>query len=627
VMLVCFATTLVLWRWPELRDVPPSPRLRKAAVAAGWIVIGACGPGLVGVWRLSLPVAWRATLVAVIAGAAVFVALEIVFRRMTAGLDLRPRRPQLEALLSREFTFLLNNWVLCSLLFFILIATTFPLISEALTGDKVTVGPPFYKAWVQPLGIVLLLLMGTGTLFGWKKTSDEALRRAFRAPVAATVLAATVHVAFGRAIGFPAVVWGDAIYAGPVGAALRAFNAFTPVIGFSLCMFNLAVIVQEFVMLFRSRAKAGVSRATPAALWWLGGLPGLAHTLLTLPPPSRRRYGGYIVHTGIVVMFLGFTGQSWNVDRETSLYPGQTYVVGDYTLKYDGARMEVDNNKRMVFADVDVFSHGRAEAHLTPAKFIYKKQPDSPTTEVAMAHFFRDDVYLIVGTINPSNKNLASFQIHINPLVSWIWFGCVILIAGSFICMWPQLELGESRVWAGARGIAATAASVVFGIMLAATPAAHAQTMPGSTGNTGTVRVESDAERSIFSSLRCMCGSCARDLLSTCTCETAEEARDTIREKLRAGEVRDQILAEYEAKYGTEAMAVPPNHGAFRIIWVLPVAGIGAGAYAMARVVKRWRSPGDGEGASGLEPPAVGPALPRDAYDARLDDELKDLDD
>src|ERR1700678_4468517 len=532
IALGCFATTLVLWRWPELRDVPPSTRLRKAAVGAGWVVIAGCSAGLYSIWRLSLPVAWRVTLIAVIAGAAVYVALELVFRRMTAGLDLRTRRPQIEGLLSREFTFLLNNWVLCSLLFFILIATTFPLISEALTGDKVTVGPPFYKAWVQPLGIVLLLLMGTGTLFGWKKTSDEALRRAFRAPVAATVLAVVAHAVFGHAIGFPAVVWGDAIYPGPLGAALRAFNAFTPVIGFSLCVFNATVIVQEFVMLFRARASAGASRTTPVALWWLGGLPGFVHTLLTLPPPSRRRYGGYIVHTGIVVMFLGFTGQSWNVDKETSLYPGQTFVVADYTLRYDGARMEVDNNKRMVFADVDVFKHGRLEAHLTPAKFIYKKQPESPTTEVAMAHFFRDDVYVIVGTINPSNKNLASLQIHINPLVSWIWLGCIILIAGSVVCMWPQLELGESRVWAGARGIAATAASVVFGIMLAATPSAHAQTMPGGSDKTGTVHVENDVERAVFSSLRCMCGSCARDLLSTCTCETADEARDKIREKL-----------------------------------------------------------------------------------------------
>ncbi|MGH7271663.1 MAG: cytochrome c-type biogenesis CcmF C-terminal domain-containing protein, partial [Polyangiaceae bacterium] len=381
--------------------------------------------------------------------------------------------PQIEGVFSREFTFLLNNWVLCSLLFFILIATTFPLISEALTGEKVTVGPPFYKAWVQPLGIVLLLLMGTGTLLGWKKTSPEALRWAFRAPLAALGTAAVLHFSLGKMVGFPAVVWSDPIYPGAIGSALRAFNAFTPVIGFSLCIFNVAVIVQEFVLLLRARAKAGSSQSTPKALWWLGGVPGFAYTLLTLPPPSRRRYGGYVVHLGIVLMFIGFTGQSWNVDRETSLYPGQSYAVADYTLKYAGARMEVDNNKRMVFADVDVYKEGRFEGRLSPAKFIYKKQPDSPTTEVAIGHFLRDDVYLIVGTINPSNKNIAAFQIHVNPLVSWIWFGCIVLIMGSVVCMWPQIEFGESRVWAGARGVAATAASVLFGIMLAATPAAH----------------------------------------------------------------------------------------------------------------------------------------------------------
>jgi cytochrome c-type biogenesis protein CcmF len=184
VLLVVFAASLVMWRWPELRDYPPSPRLRKAAVASGWLVIGACLPGIVFVWRLGLPVAWRVTLIAAIAGGAVFTALEIVFRRMTAGLDLRARRPQIESIMSREFTFLLNNWVLVSLLFFILVATTFPLISEGLTGEKVTVGPPFYKAWVQPLGLMLLLLMGVGTLFGWKKTSPEALRRSFYAPTA-----------------------------------------------------------------------------------------------------------------------------------------------------------------------------------------------------------------------------------------------------------------------------------------------------------------------------------------------------------------------------------------------------------------------------------------------------------
>ncbi|MGH7439208.1 MAG: heme lyase CcmF/NrfE family subunit, partial [Polyangiaceae bacterium] len=453
-LLVAVAATLVMYRWPELRGVQPTKRLRKAALASGWLVIGTCAPGLAVIWRLELPAMWRVTLIASIAGAAVYVALEIVFRRMTAGLDVKARRPQIESLLSREFTFVLNNWVLVSLLFFIEIATTFPLISEALGGEKVTVGPLFYKAWVQPLGLILLLLMGVGTLFGWKKSSPEAFKRSLYAPLGATAIASLLHFAIGRRLGFPAVVWGDAIYSGALGAGLRVFNAFTPAMGVALCTFNAAIIVQEFALLLRARARTGADE-TPRLLWWLGGLPGLAHTLVSLPPASRRRYGGYIVHFGIVLMFIGFTGQSWNVDREASLFPGESYTVGDYTLAYKGARMEVDNNKRMVFADVDVTKDGHALDRLSPAKFIYKKQPDSPTTEVAIGHGLRDDLYLIVGTIEPNNRNLASFQIHVNPLVSWIWIGCIVLIAGSFVCMWPQLELGESRIWAGARGVAA----------------------------------------------------------------------------------------------------------------------------------------------------------------------------
>jgi cytochrome c-type biogenesis protein CcmF len=433
-------------------------------------------------------------------------------------------------------------------------------------------------------------------------------------------------LAAGKALGFPAIVWSDAIYPGALGATLRAFNAVTPLLGFSLCVFNAAVIVQEFAMLLRARARSGALRSTPAILWWLGGLPGIVHTVFALQPQSRRRYGGYVVHLGIVLMFIGFTGQSWNVDRETSLFPGQTFDVGGYTLKYDGPRMEVDNNKRMIFADVEVFKGGRFQDQLHAAKFIYKKQPDSPTTEVAIAQGLRDDVYVIVGTINPSTK-LAALQIHINPLVSWIWIGCMVLIAGSVVCMWPQLEFGESRVWAGARGVAATAASVIFGIMLAATPAAHAQTMPVMPDtNTGTVQIDNDVERSLFGSLRCMCGQCARDLLSTCTCGTADEARKRLRAKLQAGETRDAILAEYAEEFGPESLAVPPNRGIFRAIWAVPVLAIGLGAFGLARLARNWRGPRDGGNGPGVSPPGGTTGGVRDAYDARLDDELRELD-
>jgi cytochrome c-type biogenesis protein CcmH/NrfF len=185
--------------------------------------------------------------------------------------------------------------------------------------------------------------------------------------------------------------------------------------------------------------------------------------------------------------------------------------------------------------------------------------------------------------------------------------------------MWPQVELGESRVWVGARGVAATAASVFLGIMLAATPRAYAQDM----SHEGTVHIENDAERAIFEKLRCMCGGCARDLLSTCPCSSfAEPERERIRAKIRAGESREQILAEYVAEHGQDSIVIPPNNGVFRAIYAVPVVAIVAGAWGLARMVRRWRGDGDAPPASGGEAQAQG----RDAYDTRLDDELKDLD-
>src|SRR6185436_18273197 len=115
------------------------------------------------------------------------------------------KRPEIESLWSREFTFLLNNWGLLGFMVFVLVATTFPMISEAVWNEKVTVGPPYYNAWVQPIGLTIFVLMGVGTLFGWKKTSDEALRRAFRWPLVAFAVVLVLHFAIGKSVGYPAV--------------------------------------------------------------------------------------------------------------------------------------------------------------------------------------------------------------------------------------------------------------------------------------------------------------------------------------------------------------------------------------------------------------------------------------
>ncbi len=630
-LLFVVAATLIFYRWPELRDLPPSPKLRKAALVTGWALIVLYGPGLYGIYELPVPVGVRVVGMALAAGAFVYVGLELLFRRLTEGLRLEHKRPQIESAFSRELTFLLNNWGLLGFMLFVLIATTFPMISEAFWNEKVTVGPPYYNAWVQPIGLTIFALMGIGTLFGWKKTSPDALRKAFRAPLVAMGAVIVLHFAFGTRLGFPAVAWSDPIYQGWLGRGLRAFNAVTPALASGLVAFNAAVIVQEFVLLFRARRRSGANKETPAALWYAALVPGFFYTLVTLPAPSRRRYGGYVVHFGIVLAFVGFLGRSWTIDRETSLQPGQHYDVDRYSLEYAGPRMEVDNNKRMIFADIRVHEAGKDRGTLSPAKFIYKKMSDSPTTEVAMMHSLRDDLYVIVGTINPGTK-VATLQIHVNPLVSWIWIGCMVLIFGSIVCLWPQLQPQESRVWQFARGSAAVATSVTLGLAIAILPApAYAQrgaTTPMTTGEmTGTVRIDNDNERALFGALRCMCG-CARDLLSTCSCGPAEAMRDELRGKIARGETNEQIIAEYQAEFGVEALAIPPNTGALRAIYAVPLVAILAGAVGLGVTVARWRgkSLSPAAAAATTSAPDSGARPPEDEYDARLDAELKDLD-
>src|SRR5262249_38759885 len=151
-----------------------------------WVVIAGLAPGA---WVLSgrvgeLSAAVRVTVFSLVVGVAVFAAIELVYRRMTRGLKLTPTRPRMESILSPHVPFPVNNYRLLGIMLFALVATTFPMVSEPLGNEKLTVGPPYYNAWMQPLGLTVFFLMGVGTLFGWKKTSPDALRRAFVAPTA-----------------------------------------------------------------------------------------------------------------------------------------------------------------------------------------------------------------------------------------------------------------------------------------------------------------------------------------------------------------------------------------------------------------------------------------------------------
>jgi cytochrome c-type biogenesis protein CcmF len=329
-------------------------------------------------------------------------------------------RGQIEAVLSREAAFVVNNWLLMGIATFILIATIFPRISEWLWNETVTVGPPFFNRWMAPLGLALLGLMGLGPLFGWRKTSGVSLRRAAAIPLAVMSGVFVLHVALGARFGFPAFVEQDAFYPGIAGIILKKIGSAAPAITIAFAAFNFAVVGQEF---FRGVA----ARRTKH------GDEGFFESLRTVVDKSRRRYGGYIVHLGIGLMFVGFCGRAWEIEHEANMSPGDQHEIGGYTLTYRGPRMEVDPTKRMIFADVDVERGGKSLGRLSPARFIYTKQ-GQPTTEVSMMRGLRDDLYMVVGTIDPGSKR-ATLRIHVNPFTSWVWIGVFVLIGGASISL------------------------------------------------------------------------------------------------------------------------------------------------------------------------------------------------
>jgi cytochrome c-type biogenesis protein CcmF len=360
---------------------------------------------------------------------------------------------ELDSLLSREAAFVGNNWGFLSLMVFIAVATIWPRISEWLLDQKSTLGPTFYNAWLPPLVLMVLALMGVAPLLGWRKTSPELFKKSFRWPVLGMVLTGVLHVAFGKSLGFPAFIHVDPIYPGLLGDILSRASSTYPFFTIMIVAFNLVVVAQEFARGISARQKNAKDESV------LG-------SLFQLVAKSRRRYGGYIVHVGIALMFVGFTGRAWSVDKEASLTPGQSTSIEEYTITYVSPRMEVDSEKRMIFADVDVARHGKSIGRISPAKFIYKSMPENPATKVARHITLKNDLYMIIGMVNPQTK-VAAFQIHVNMLISFIWLGGIVLALGALVAMWPDVAMEEVGAFGYVRAAASVTTAVIFGLLLA----------------------------------------------------------------------------------------------------------------------------------------------------------------
>jgi cytochrome c-type biogenesis protein CcmF len=302
---------------------------------------------------------------------------------------------KLESFASRETVFLLNNWILLGILFAVLWGTLFPLISEAFSGQQITVGPPFFNQVNVPIGLVLLLLMGAGPLFAWRRTSTESIKKSFTVPLGAGLLSLPVFLALG----------------------VRDIYA---TISLVLCVFTAAAIALEFHVGTRARM-----RSTDE---------GYLQAIYRLSCKNRRRYGGYITHFGLVLLFVGFTGKAFTQETEIVLSRGETAPIGGYDLTYEALAFKEDANMSSTAAALTLKKDGQRLGTLLPERRFYKAF-DQGTTEVAIYSNLSEDFYIIL--VGSADDDSAKFQVYINPLVNFVWVGGMVLILGALWAMWP----------------------------------------------------------------------------------------------------------------------------------------------------------------------------------------------
>ena len=313
---------------------------------------------------------------------------------------------KLESFASRESGFLFNNVIFVSICFAVFWGTMFPVFSEAFTGSQITVGPPFFNQIIIPISLILLSLSGIGPLLAWRKTSKESLVRNFSIP---------------SILGLVVVLIG----------ILMGLIGLYPIITTFLCAFVFFTIVIEFWRGIKVRNNKYNENIIIA--------------LLNMINKNRSRYGGYIVHLGIVIMFIGFIGKAFDIEKESSLRIGESISLSNYKITLLNLRESERPNHYAWIADLEVEKDGKIISTLVPEKRVYfhkNENPDrrQPHSELSIFSTWREDIYSIFGGID-TEKDLLSIKIMINRLVKLVWLGGYFVLFGTVIALWPKKSL------------------------------------------------------------------------------------------------------------------------------------------------------------------------------------------
>ncbi len=306
---------------------------------------------------------------------------------------------QMESIVSRESSFMFNNLILLAACFAVFWGTMFPIISEAATGSKITVGPPFFNKVNVPIAIFLMFLTGVGPLLAWRRASTNSLKRNFLSP-------AVIALASGVALYFRGV---------------QHFYAWLSIV---MSIFVTLTIIREFY-------KGAAARSSGTGETFL-------EAIVNLTLRNTRRYGGYVVHFGFVLLFIGWTGQAFTTDAEGEMGVGDTLPIREYTLRVDKLGIEDTPNYTSDKATISLFEYGKKVANLYPEKRLYKAgQEKQPTTEVSIYSSAKNDVYVVFQGGTRDGKK-AIIQVFYNPLTMWVWIGGIVLVAGTLIALLPN---------------------------------------------------------------------------------------------------------------------------------------------------------------------------------------------
>jgi cytochrome c-type biogenesis protein CcmF len=332
-----------------------------------------------------------------------FFSLTLLFLR----LDHLKSENKLDSLVSRESGFLFNNWILLALVFAVLWGTLFPLISKAVQDVSVTVGAPFFNKTAIPMGLLLLFLTGAGPLLAWRKTSFQSLKRNFLAPSIIAGISGAILLSAG----------------------VRHFYAWMTLV---LCIFVGVCILGEFWKGARTRMKTAGEN--------------FAQALYNLTMRNTRRYGGYVVHLGIVLLFIGFAGLAFKTEGKGLMQEGDLLRVKNYLLRCDGLASGDTPNYEYTRALITVTKDGRAFTSMHPEKRFYKAS-QQPTSYVSIHPTLSEDLYVVLAGLD-QDTGKAVIEVFINPLVMWVWIGGVVVFLGTLLALVPsrvEREMAEIR--------------------------------------------------------------------------------------------------------------------------------------------------------------------------------------